>query len=170
MLFRSVNKLKEVPRIRKINGRTEGNGDSKNRIIDKPEETKSAQQFRTTAVVTEFLFKMFPGRSIFIKKKNLWGIVGVQHRYLSMFVPSTVTQTRTIRFFNLLSLILTSIFADTVFFGIFYPAHSACTSMTNKVNPIRRFVRRSATLVIYASAIPCMPMHLYIFASCMPVS
>ena len=106
---------------------------SKNGISNYSEKAKSAHQFGTAAVVTEFLFKLFPGRSIFIKKKNLWGIVGVQHRYLSMFAASTVSQTRTIRFFNAFSMILTSIFADTVFFGIFFPAHSTCTSMTNKV-------------------------------------
>ena len=110
-----------------------GNGRSNN-----ADEAKLAEQVRTTAIVTEFMFKLFPGRSIFIKKKNLWGIVAVQHKYLSMFAASTVTQTRTIQFLNVLSLILTTIFADTVFFGIFSPQNSGCSSMTDKVNHIRR--------------------------------
>ena len=107
---------------------------SKVGIILNSEEAKLAEQFGTAAVVTEFLFKLFPGRSIFIKEKNLLGIMCVQHKYISMFAASTVTQTRTIRFFNVLSFVLTSIFADTVFFGIFYPVHSACTSKHDKVS------------------------------------
>ena len=133
----SVNLSGIVACVEKQTRRTEDSRDSRNgKSNNNNEEAKSAEQFGRAAVVTEFLFKLYPGRTIFINKKNLWGIVGVQHRYLSMFVASTVTTTRTIRFFNVLSLILTSIFADTVFFGIFYPAHSACTSMTDKVNPI----------------------------------
>ena len=157
----SVNLSAKVARFGKQTGRTEDSRDSGNGKINNPEEAKSAKQFRTAAVVAEFLFKLYPGRSIFIKKRNLWGIVGVQHKYLTMFAASTVTQTRTIRFFNVLSLILTSIFADTVFFGIFYPAHSACTSMTDKVNQIRRFWFYSVTSVIYSNPFKCTPKHLY---------
>ena len=129
----SVNNSAKIARVCIKTGEMGGKKNSKNEIRNDCEVAKSADQSGTAAVVTEFLFRLFPGRSIFIKKKNLLGIVSVQHRYLSMFAASTVTQTRTIRFFNLLSLILTSIFADTVFFGIFFPAHSTCTSMTNKV-------------------------------------
>ena len=132
----SANRPQKVPQIGKSTGRTESNTDSTNRKSDNSEEAKVAEQFGTAAVVTEFLFKLFPGRSIFIKKKNLWGIVGVQHRYLSMFAASTVTHSRTIRFFNVLSLVLASIFADTIFFGIYFPVDSACPSMTDKVKPI----------------------------------
>ena len=157
----TVNNFEEVPPIGSNTGHKEGNKDSKNGIGNNTTEMKSVQQFGTVAVVTEFLFKLFPGRSIFLRKRNLWGIVAVQHKYLSMFVNSTVTKTRTIRFFNVLSLILTSVFADTVFFGIFYPAHSACSSMTDKVNQIPRFSLYNATSVIYSNPFPCIPKHLY---------
>ena len=60
----SVNKPKKVPPI-------ENNEDSKNGMSNNSEEAKLAEQFGTAAVVTEFLFKLFPGRSIFIKEKNL---------------------------------------------------------------------------------------------------
>ena len=130
----SVNTSGVAARVGKQTGHAEDNRDSRKGKSNNPEKTKSAEQFGTAAVVTEFLFKLYPGRSIFIKEKNLWGIVCIQHKHLSMFAASTVSQTRTIRFFNVLSLVLTSVFADTVFFGIFYPTHSACSSMTDKVN------------------------------------
>ena len=108
----------------------------------------------TTAIVTEFMFKLFPGRSIFIKKKNLWGIVGVQHKYFPMFAAFTVTQTRTIQFLNVLSFLLTKIFSATVFFGIFYPAHSVSDFMTDQVNQIRR---SEQTFVKSFSMFACAP-------------
>ena len=153
----SANNSAKVARASIKTGLMGDKRNSKNGISNYSEEAKSAHQFGTAAVVTEFLFKLFPGRSIFIKKKNLWGIVGVQHRYLSMFAASTVSQTRTIRFFNAFSMILTSIFADTVFFGIFYPAHSTCSSMTNKVNQIRRLSCYNTTLVIYTALFYACP-------------
>ena len=118
---------------------TAGKRNSEKGRSNNSEEAKLAEKVRTTAIVTEFMFKLFPGRSIFVQKKNLWGIVAVHHKFLSMFSASTVTQTRTIRFFNVLSLILTQIFASTVFFRIYYPPDSGCSSMTNKVNHIRRY-------------------------------
>ena len=132
----SVERPEEVPRVRKNTLRADCNEDSNNGMSSNFEEAKLAEQFGTAAVVTEFLYKLFPGRSIFIREKNLWGIVGVQHTYFTMFAASTVTQTRTVRFFHVLSLVLASVFADTVFFGIYYPVDSACTFMTDKVNQI----------------------------------
>ena len=158
---KSAKRPQKVSQIGKSTGRTERNAYSKNGKSDNFEEAKLAEQFGTAAVVTEFVFKLFPGRSIFIKKKNMWGIVGVQHRYLSMFAASTVTHSRIIRFFNVLSLVLASIFADTIFFGIYFPVDSACPSMTDKVNPIRRFSCHFATLVVDSNPFPCMPIHLY---------
>ena len=137
---------------------TAGARNRENGRSNNSDEAKLAEKFRTTAIVTEFMFKLFPGRSMFTKKKNLWGIVGVQHKYLSMFAAFTVNQTRTIQFFNVLSFLLTQIFAATVFFGIFYPAHSDCDFMTDQVNQIRRC---SATLIIYSNLILCLLVRLH---------
>ena len=151
MLFRSGIKHEHT-----AGARNRENGRSNN-----SEEAKLAEKFRTTAIVTEFMFKLFPGRSIFIRKNNLWGIVAVHHKFLSMFSASTVTQTRTIRFFNVLSLILTQIFANTVFFRIYYPVDSGCSSMPDEVNWIRRFLSYSAASVIYSNLFLYMLEHLH---------
>ena len=129
----SSSNVNYKPQFLKRKSNYDGNKNGQNRTSDKSEEMKLTEKVGTAAVITEFLFKLFPGRSIFIKKKNLLGVVGVHHYYLSMLVASSVTQTRAIRFFNVISVILTSIFADTIFFGIFYPAHSTCSLMTDKV-------------------------------------
>ena len=102
-----------------------------------------SKQFGPKAVVTQFLCRLFPGSSIFIKRKNAFDIIRVHHNYFSMFVSSAVSQSRTIRFLDLVSLILTSIFADTIFFGIFYPIASTCTSMTSKVHIYLNYCLRS---------------------------
>ena len=88
----------------------------------------------TAAVVTEFLHKLFPGRAIFSKKRNALGIICIHHNYIAMFVGSPLTQTRTMRFLDLVSLVLTSLFADTVFFGVFYPSDATCISYKDKVS------------------------------------
>ena len=93
-------------------------------------------QFMTVAVVTEFVHYLFPGKSIFGKKTNIFGIIAVYHDYFSMLAGSTLGQSRTIRFLHLTSAVLTVIFVDTVFFGIYFPGNSTCTLMTDKV---RRF-------------------------------
>ena len=99
----------------------------------------------TAAVVTEFFLKLFPGRSIFmdITNNNCLKIVGVHHNYLSMLADSSVAQTRTIRFCNVISIILTAIFADTLLFGILEPVQSACSLMTDQV--MERIRRRYAS-------------------------
>ena len=113
-----------------------------NKMLEKHEDKftekkmTTEKSYATTAIVTEFLHKLFPGRSIFMKKSNVVEIVSVHHDYFSMFIGSTQSRTRLIRFCNLIALLLTSIFADTVFFGIFFPHDSTCTQQTDKVSSI----------------------------------
>ena len=91
------------------------------------------KQFNTAAVVAEFLHKLFPGRTIFAGKKNVAEILLIHHDYTAMIVGSAITQSRLIRFLNVVSIVLVSIFVDTVFFGVFYAVPSPCTSQTEQV-------------------------------------
>ena len=92
------------------------------------------RQFTSTVIVEQFLHKLFPGRSIFTKKRNVLEIISVHHDYFSMAGGSTLNQSRTIRFLLLVSSVLSSIFTDTIFFGIYFPGDSKCTSMITQVN------------------------------------
>ena len=84
-------------------------------------------QYTVAAVVTEFFHKLFPGRSIFVgKKDDVVGTVFTYHKYFCMFAGSELPKTRVIRFLNVVALILTAVFTDTVFFGINFPAKSQC--------------------------------------------
>jgi hypothetical protein len=86
----------------------------------------------TEAAVTEFLHRLFPGHGIFRKKSNAVVILASNHDYFKMFGGSTMTRSRTIRFLELVALVLVNLFVDTVFFGIFFPANT-CNINTNKV-------------------------------------
>jgi hypothetical protein len=91
------------------------------------------RQHAMTAVVTDFLHKLFPGRSIFKKNMNAINIIFVNHVYLKMFAGSSLKLSRTIRFLDLISLVLVCMFVDTVFFGVFYPVNSPCALISTKV-------------------------------------
>jgi hypothetical protein len=87
----------------------------------------------STAIVTEFFHKLFPGRSIFQKEGNILQISLVYHDYFNMLTGTTLRQSRTLRLLNLVCIIFVNIFTESIFFGIYFPSNSPCTSMTNKV-------------------------------------
>ena len=91
------------------------------------------QQEARMAIVTDFLNKLFPGRSIFSGRKNIVDIVFDHHEYFKMLGSSSVTKSRAVRFVGVISLVLTGIFVDTVFFGIYFPPTSPCTFQTTEV-------------------------------------
>ena len=90
-------------------------------------------RYATVSVVTEFAHNLFPGSSIFAKKRNFLEIISVYHDYFAMLAGSTLNKSRTVRFLHLVSIVLTLIFVDTIFFGIYFPGNSTCTIMTDKV-------------------------------------
>ena len=89
----------------------------------------------TKAALTGFLHKLFPGRSIFAGNRNLLQVISVYHDYFCMFAGSELTKTRTVRFLSVVCVVLPTIFTDTVFFGIYFPAVSLCQTYTDEVSP-----------------------------------
>jgi hypothetical protein len=87
------------------------------------------------AAIIEFLHILFPGRAIFKGKSNFFQIVASNHDYFKMFRSSTMTRSRTIRFLELVVLVLVTLFVDTVFFSVFYPANQ-CGLNTDQVKPM----------------------------------
>ena len=126
-------------------------------VDDADEERKN---WSTEASITEFLHRLFPGHAIFSKKTNAMVIIAVNHDYFKMFGGSTMTRTRTIRFLGLVTLVLVTLFVDTVFFGVFYPI-DVCDLNTDKVTHFRALF--SYDSVFHASST------LYIFSSCDPL-
>jgi hypothetical protein len=88
----------------------------------------------TSAVVEEFLHKVFSGRSIFKKDWNAWRIIYANHTYFNSFGTPAVRSSRIIRFLGLLSQIMILLLLDTIFFGVFYPISAPCTFTTDKVS------------------------------------
>ena len=95
---------------------------------------QSDRQIENTAIITEFLQKLFPGCSIFSGRNDAFKVIASNHDYSKMFIGSDVTKSRTIRFLDVVTVILSSIFADTIFFGIFYPSDSNCTVSSDEVS------------------------------------
>ena len=95
---------------------------------------QSDRQIENTAIITEFLQKLFPGCSIFSGRNDAFKVIAFNHDYFKMFIGSDVTKSRTIRFLDVVAVILSCIFADTIFFGIFYPSDSNCTASNDEVS------------------------------------
>lgn len=119
-------------------------GDSSDDNANKNDK-KGPYQNVSAAIVTEFFHKLFPGRSIFKKKGNIFQIILVNHDYFNMFTETTLRESRTIRFLGLISIILGTIFADTVIFSIYFPSDSTCISMTDKVRSRYSYILLSST-------------------------
>ena len=88
----------------------------------------------TSAVVEEFLHKVFSGRSIFKKDWNAWRIIYANHMYFNSIGTPAVRSSRIIRFLGLLSQIMILLLLDTIFFGVFYPVSAPCTFTSDKVS------------------------------------
>ena len=98
---------------------------------------KRSNSHGTEAAITEFLHRLFPGHGIFKKKTNAIMILASNHDYFKMFGGSTKTRSRTIRFLELVALVLINLFVDTVFFGVAYPANT-CNSNTDEVGILNK--------------------------------
>ena len=98
---------------------------------DGEEELHSA----AAIVINEFLRTIFPGRTLFKGRGNALELISTYHNYFCMFAGSGLTRSRTIRFLKVISVVLSCIFADTLFFGIYFPSQSTCAVLTEKVNP-----------------------------------
>ena len=103
---------------------------------NKNSEAKEITVYETEAAITEFLHRLFPGNGIFKKRTNATVILAANHDYFKMFGGSTMTRTRTIRFLELVALVLVTLFVDTLFFGIFYPGNT-CNKNIDKVRTIQ---------------------------------
>lgn len=108
-----------------------GNHNNNNEEHDINEEDRT---IATRAALTGFLHNLFPGRSIFPGNRNVLQVISVYHDYFRMFAGSELTKTRTIRFLSVVCVVLPTIFTDTVFFGIYFPAVSLCQTYTDEVS------------------------------------
>jgi hypothetical protein len=108
-------------------------------------ESSDEDYYVTKAAVTEFLHKLFPGKGIFTKTTTVLGIIAVNHDYLKMFGGATRSRSRTIRFLMLVTLVLVSLFVDTVFFGVFFP-QNLCNLHTDEVRRSHRLLPCSSIL------------------------
>ena len=110
------------------------NGGEIETIEDKDDDDNEEELHSAAAIViNEFLRTIFPGRTLFKGKGNALELISTYHNYFSMFAGSGLTRSRTIRFLKVITVVLSCIFADTLFFGIYFPSNSTCAVLTDKV-------------------------------------
>ena len=141
-VFPSINKKIEIER-QKGDDDTEDDGQYHNDTMENEinemhdsshsnSNINSRKPYLSEAIFTEFMHKLFPGHAIFSKKTSALFIIAVNHDYLKMFGGSSMTHSRTVRFIELVSVVLVSLFVDTVFFSVFYSTTS-CNQYDTKV-------------------------------------
>ena len=106
--------------------------DEINKYYNNNNHTSDRASYRAGSVVIEFMQRLFPGHAIYKNKTNALYVIALNHDYFKMFAGSTMTRCRTIRFLDLVILVLVTIFVDTVFFSVFFP-RNACESNNNQV-------------------------------------
>jgi hypothetical protein len=87
------------------------------------------------AVVVDFMDSVVPNRSLFKDKKgrNMLNIIVLNHDYFKAFSGASMTISRFCRFVGLVIIVLSEIFTNTLFFGIFYPSDGTCNVYTTEV-------------------------------------
>ena len=111
---------------------SEFDSDSGSRTDSDDDYLNDGKAHEKEAAIIEFLHILFPGRAIFKDRSNLFQIIAVNHDYFKIFGGSTMNRSRTIRFLDLVVLVLVTLFVDTVFFGVFYPTNQ-CGLNTDQV-------------------------------------
>ena len=97
------------------------------------DDLSDGKSHESEAAIIEFLHVLFPGHAIFTEKSSAFDFIAVNHDYFKTFGGSSMTRSRTIRFLELVVLVLVTLFVDTVFFGVFYPANT-CEASTDEVS------------------------------------
>lgn len=122
------------------------------KIVEEVDDGEEELHSAAAIVINEFLRTIFPGRTLFKGRGNALELISTYHNYFCMFAGSGLTRSRTIRFLKVISVVLSCIFADTLFFGIYYPSQSVCSALTDKV----RFGEcKSVTLVVLTCCNEC---------------
>jgi hypothetical protein len=100
---------------------------------DKNVETRNDSM---SLAVVDFMHEVIPDSNLSSKKKgNLITSILKNHEYLRCFSSTPMSVTRTIRFLGVVTTVLTALFADTLFFGIFYPSDGTCNIYKTEVSP-----------------------------------
>jgi hypothetical protein len=97
------------------------------------EEHEKGYAFNATVVV-DFMDGVIPNRNLFKEKKgNMLNIIVLNHDYFKIFSGATMNISRTCRFLGLVIIVMSEIFTDTLFFGIFYPSDGTCNVYKTEV-------------------------------------
>jgi hypothetical protein len=104
------------------------NGDDND--VDEEEQHEKGYSFNALIVV-DFMDNVIPNRNLFKEKTgNILNLIAMNHDYFRSLSGATHYISRTCRFLGLMVIILSEIFTDTLFFGIFYPSDGTCNVYT----------------------------------------
>jgi hypothetical protein len=106
------------------------------RIAMEEEKCKMGYAFNA-AVMVDFMDSVIPNRNLFKEKKgNMLNIIVLNHDYFKAFSGATMNISRFCRFLGFVIIVLSEIFTDTLFFGIFYPSDGTCNVYTTEVRKL----------------------------------
>jgi hypothetical protein len=107
------------------------------------EEEKPEKRYAFNAmVVVDFMDGVIPNRNLFKERTgNFLNAIVLNHDYLKSLSGATMNFPRTCRFLGFVIIVLSEIFADTLFFGIFYPSDGSCNVLTSEVRYFRYKVK-----------------------------
>jgi hypothetical protein len=116
------------------NGKFDINLGEDNTVIQGEKKVENRNDSMSLAVV-DFMHEVIPDSNLSSKKKgNLITSILKNHEYLRCFSSTQMSVTRTMRFLGIVTTVLTALFADTLFFGIFYPSDGTCNIYRTEVS------------------------------------
>lgn len=144
----SPDKTNVIAEIEVINVDVDDDDDEVYGIVVEEEKPKTRYAYMSMVVV-DFIHGIIPSRNLFREKKgNFVSSIVRNHGYFRALSGSTMHLSRTVRFVGLVIILLTEIFADTLFFGIFYPSDGTCDVYTTEVGTVGVSVVSSTELVV----------------------
>lgn len=98
------------------------------------EEKGNRQSYAYMAmIVVDFVNGVIPSRNLFQEKKgNFFNSIVRNHDYFRALSGSAMNLPRYIRFLGFVIIVLSEIFVDTLFFGVFYPSDGTCNVYTTQ--------------------------------------
>lgn len=106
-------------------------------MVGKDDEKVERKYAFMSMAVVDFMHDIIPSTNILTKNRgNLFHNIFINHEYFRCFSSVPMGTSRTIRFLEVVIAVLTALFADTLFFGIFFPSDGTCSIYKTEVSQL----------------------------------
>lgn len=110
--------------------------------IDIEDKEKPRKEYANMAmVVLDFINEVIPSRNLFKDRKgNFMSTIGRHHGHFRVFSGSAMNFSRTVRFLGVVIIVMSEIFVDTLFFGVFFPSDGSCNVLLTEVSHLIDYI------------------------------